>query len=208
MDGFSQVLLADYSEHLDDRGRHYLERIRAGAQRMGDLIEGLLTLSRVTRKDLQRVEIPLHDVAARVHRRLQESEPERQVDVAIQSPIVAFGDLQLLESVLENLLGNAWKFSAEESAARISVGVDESGATPVYFVQDNGAGFNMEYASKLFAPFQRLHSEREFPGTGIGLATVQRIIHRHGGQIWAESHPGNGATFSFTLSSEERGVRG
>lgn len=205
MDGFSQVLLEEYGAQLDERGRHYLERVRAGAQRMGELIDGLLVLSRVTRKPLTRSVVPLDALAHRVLERLRESDRERTVEVTIAEPMEDVGDPQLIESIFENLLGNAWKFSAGREPARIEVGLTYEGAVPVYYVRDNGAGFKMEYADKLFVPFQRLHSEREFSGTGIGLATTQRIVHRHGGRIWAESRPGQGATFFFTLSSNAEG---
>lgn len=205
MDGFSQVLLEEYGAQLDARGRHYLERVRAGAQRMGELIDGLLMLSRVTRKALTRSVLQIDVLARGVVERLQEADREREVEITIAEPMEAVGDPQLIESILENLLGNAWKFSAGQQPARIEVGLLHDEDVPIYFVRDNGAGFKMDYADKLFVPFQRLHSEREFSGTGIGLATTQRIVHRHGGKIWAESRPGQGATFFFTLSSNVEG---
>lgn len=205
IDGFSHVLLEEYGPRLDDRGRHYLERVRAGAQRMGDLIQGLLVLSRVTRKELSRTSLRLDDIALRIFERLREMDPQRAVYTEVTPMLEAYGDSQLVESMMENLIGNAWKFSAGFDPARIEVGLSHEGHTPVYFVRDNGAGFKMDYAEKLFVPFQRLHSEKEFAGTGIGLATTQRIVHRHGGRIWAESRPGQGATFFFTLSPEAEG---
>jgi light-regulated signal transduction histidine kinase (bacteriophytochrome) len=207
MDGFSKVLLDKYGDHLDDKGRHYLERIRTGAQRMGELIDGLLVLSHVSRKKLHHEPLRLDALAHAVVGRLKDSEPHREVEIDVADPIEAFGDKQLVESVLENLLGNAWKFSSGRSPARISVGVNVERGVCTYFVRDNGAGFKMDYVDKLFAPFQRLHSDNEFPGTGIGLATTQRIVHRHGGRIWAEGRPGEGATIYFTLAAtpeEER----
>lgn len=199
MDGFSKVLLETYGDQLDDDGRHYLERVRAGAQRMGQLIDGLLLLSRVTRQELRVVPLRLDVMAGRVLERLREAEPSRDVELELANPLEAGGDEQLVESVLENLLGNAWKFSSGRSPARIEVGV-AGGGQRAFFVRDNGAGFRMDYADKLFTPFQRLHSATEFAGTGIGLATTQRIVHRHGGRIWAESEPDRGATFYFTLA--------
>lgn len=201
MEGFSQVLLDGYADQLDDKGRHYLQRVRAGAQRMGQLVDGLLSLSRVTQKQLSRAPLRIDVLAHRVIERLREPEPTRDVEVVIAEPIPAEGDEQLVESVLENLLGNAWKFTSGRSPARIRVATDAR--REVFSVADNGAGFDMAYADKLFAPFQRLHSDKEFSGTGIGLATTQRIVHRHGGRIWAEARPGRGATFYFTLRPEE-----
>ncbi|MEZ4272726.1 MAG: response regulator [Myxococcota bacterium] len=200
MDGFSQVLLEEYSSVLDEKGKHYLQRVRAGAQRMGDLIEGLLLLSRVTRKELRKSPIRIDKMAQKVLRRLQDAEPERLVESDIDEPMEGRGDFQLVESILENLLGNAWKFTSKRPLTRIKVGVCRSSDECSYYIKDNGAGFKMEYADKLFAPFQRLHTEKEYPGTGIGLATTQRIVHRHGGRIWAESQLNLGTTFYFTLS--------
>lgn len=203
LDGFSKALLADYSDRLDDKGRHYLERIRAGAQRMDQLIEGLLLLSRVTRQEPQLRGLRLDMLAQRVLKRLQDADPARHIEAHVDGPIEAFGDEQLMESALENLLGNAWKFTAEQPKARIEVGVVEVAGAPAYFVRDNGSGFDMKNAAgRLFVPFQRLHQTDKFAGTGIGLATTQRIILRHGGKIWADSVPGDGATFYFTLARE------
>lgn len=207
MDGFSKVLLERHADTLDDQARHYLERIRNGAQRMGALIDGLLVLSRVSRKELCRQPVDLSDLADAVVARLREAEPRRDVVVSIEPGLWAAGDVQLIESVLENLLGNAWKFSGQRSEARIEVGVQtRDDDRTEFFVRDNGAGFDMRYADKLFGPFQRLHTEGEFEGTGIGLATVQRIIHRHGGRIRAEGAVDEGATFFFTLCA--KGVDG
>jgi DNA-binding response OmpR family regulator len=199
MDGFSKVLLETHGDRLDEKARHYLERIRAGAQRMGQLVDGLLILSRVTRQELRHVWLRLDAVASRVIQRLREADPDRVVEIEITTPMHAFGDEQLIESVLENLLGNAWKFTTGRQPARIAVGIEVRAGNETFFVRDNGAGFKMEYADKLFTPFQRLHSEREFEGAGIGLATTQRIVQRHGGEIWAEGAPGEGAVFYFTL---------
>jgi DNA-binding response OmpR family regulator len=201
MDGFSKVLLERYGEALDEQGKHYLERIRAGSQRMGELIDGLLTLSRVSRKPLEAVSLDLADLAGSILGRLQDADPRRAVATVVQPDMRVEGDRQLLESVLENLLGNAWKFTAKLPKAKIEFAATEDDRERVFFVRDNGAGFDMRYADKLFGPFQRLHAAEEFEGTGVGLATVQRIIHRHGGRIWAEAASGEGATFFFTLEA-------
>jgi DNA-binding response OmpR family regulator len=202
MDGFSKVLLERYGEQLDEQGRHYLSRVRAGAQRMGELIDGLLDLSRVSRRPIERRPLRLDEIALRVLQRLRDAGSPRSVDVRVQAPLEASADPQLMESVLENLVGNAWKFTSLRSEARIEIGATSVGDERAFFVRDNGAGFEMQYADKLFGPFQRLHSQNEFEGAGIGLATVQRIVHRHGGRIWAESAPGAGATFFFSVGQE------
>ena len=200
IDGFSKVLLETYAGKLDEDGRHYLERVRAGTRDMGQLIDDLLSLSRVTRAEMHRAKIDLSALAEAVCAELRRSEPDRSVDVAVAPGVVAEGDERLLRIVLENLLGNAWKFTRRCPQARVEVGHEEREGEPVYRVRDNGAGFEMAYAAKLFDPFQRLHAASEFEGTGIGLATVQRIVARHGGRVWAEGAVGRGATFSFTLS--------
>jgi light-regulated signal transduction histidine kinase (bacteriophytochrome) len=201
VDGFSQALLEDYADKLDDEGRRYLNYLRESAQRMGRLIDDLLALSRVTRAELVREPVDLAELARSVVAQLQRTDPDRRMEIAIDADIAAQGDARLLRIALENLLGNAWKFTAKRAEARIAVGVtSENGRA--YFVRDNGAGFDMAYASKLFGVFQRLHSASEFEGTGIGLATVQRIISRHGGRIWATGEVDRGATFFFTLSDE------
>lgn len=200
IDGFSQALLDRYNDQLDDKGKHYLQRIRAGTQRMGELIDDLLKLSRVTRSEMHRTTVDLSAIAGEIARELNSTQPERQVEFAIASGLMADGDARLLRIVLENLLNNAWKFTSSRIEARIELGVIlQPQAKPTYFVRDNGAGFDMAYAKKLFGAFQRLHPSTQFPGTGIGLATVQRIIHRHGGQVWAEGVVDRGATFYFTL---------
>lgn len=200
MDGFSKVLLEEYGDVIDERGRHYLERVRAGAQRMGELIEGLLVLSRVGRRQLRPQAVNLERLAKAVFQRLCEGDPSRRVSLVCHGPLMATADGELVEAVLENLLGNAWKFTARLTEATIEVGTAFARGATAFYVKDNGAGFSMDYADKLFQPFQRLHSQREFTGTGIGLATVQRIIHRHGGELWGEAAPGEGATFYFTLT--------
>ncbi len=199
IDGFSQALLEDLGDRLDATGGHHLTRVRAGAQRMGQLIDDLLALSRVTRAGVKRESVDLSALSALVVAELERAHPERKVAVTIAEGLRASGDARMLRIVLDNLLGNAWKFTARTAAPRIEVGGDGR----ELFVRDNGAGFDMAFAGKLFAPFQRLHSTEEFAGTGIGLATVQRIIHRHGGTVRADSAPGQGATFRFTLPSAE-----
>ena len=211
--GFSEMLGEECGQALDERGHRHLGRVRTNAQRMGELIEGLLALGRIAKTDLNHESVDLSALAEEVAREIRETEPERQADLAIHGGLRAFGDRVLLRAVFSNLLGNAWKFTSKCTNPRIEVGKtrDSAGGT-VFFVRDNGAGFEMKYAQRLFGPFQRLHSKDEFPGTGVGLATVQRIIGRHGGRIWAESHPGQGTTFFFTLPDEapaarQRGIR-
>jgi PAS domain S-box-containing protein len=199
IDGFSQVLLEDHGERLEDSGRDALGRVRAAAARMARLIDDLLKLSRVTRAELQRARVDLSEMARGVVAELALSEPDRHVDTRIADGVVVQGDPSLLRLVLENLLGNAFKFTSKTGEARVEFGVERQNGAQVYYVRDNGAGFDAAYADKLFGAFQRLHSEAEFPGTGIGLATVQRIVHRHGGRVWAEGAVDGGATFRFTL---------
>jgi light-regulated signal transduction histidine kinase (bacteriophytochrome) len=197
--GFSQILLEEYQEVLDEEGRHYLERVSGAAERMGELIDALLALSRVSRHDLTQVEVDLSALAVEIARSLSERDPKRLVEFVVTPGLRARGDEDLLRLALENLLGNSWKFSANKESSRIELGVQDSDDDPVYFVRDDGAGFDMSFAGKLFTPFQRLHSPRDFAGMGIGLATVQRIIQRHGGNVWGEGKEGDGATFYFTL---------
>ena len=203
IDGFSQILLEDYADELDEDGKDYLSRVRAATQRMGRLIDDLLGLSRVTRGTMNRERVNLSALAEEVAEDLREARPERTVEFSAQEGLEVWGDSRLLRVALENLIGNAWKFTEKEPEARVEFGVDEElsrkGRVPVYYVRDNGAGFEMAYADKLFGAFQRLHGSDEFEGTGIGLATVQRIVHRHGGRVWAEGEVGRGATFYFTL---------
>jgi light-regulated signal transduction histidine kinase (bacteriophytochrome) len=203
IDGFSQALLEDCFEQLDITGQDYLRRIRTASQRMGQLIDDLLTLSRVTRSDIDKESLDLSHLASRICDRLQEAHPERQVEFVIQTGLVACGDARLLQVVLDNLLNNAWKFTSKQQQARIELGaIARENGTPMYFVRDDGVGFEMAFVDKLFKPFQRLHGMHEFPGNGIGLATVQRIIHRHGGRVWAEGVLNTGATFYFTLAED------
>jgi len=206
IDGFGQALLEDYAPRLDADGQDYLRRVRAASQRMGQLIDDLLNLSRVTRAEMHLETVNLSGLAQTIAAELQKTQPERQVEFVIAKGPIAHGDVHLLRVVLENLLGNAWKFTSEHPRARIEFGVTQIEGKPAYFVRDDGAGFDMAYADKLFGAFQRLHPMTEFEGTGIGLATVQRIIHRHGGRVWAEGTVEQGATFYFTLAARGRGT--
>lgn len=198
LDGFSRLLM-EQADSLNEEGQDYLARIRRAAQRMGTLIDDLLNLARVTRSELASEAVDLSEVATTIIEEMRKHEPERQVRFETVGGITAVGDKRLLEILLSNLLGNAWKFTAEKPDAQIRFGWRQEGLRSVYFVSDNGAGFDMAYVDKLFGVFQRLHDAHEFPGTGIGLATVQRIVRKHGGQIWAEGKVGAGATFFFTL---------
>ncbi|OLP17743.1 hypothetical protein BST81_15610 [Leptolyngbya sp. 'hensonii'] len=204
IDGFSQILLEEYAEQLDGTGQDYLQRIQASSGRMGELIEDLLTLSRITRSQLHRTTFNLSTLAQGIATELQQTQPDRSGEFIIAPNLLVNGDVRLLKVALENLLSNAWKYTSKCDQARIELGLlpselGEKTKTPIYFVRDNGAGFNMSYADKLFVAFQRLHTTEEFPGTGVGLTTAQRIIHRHGGKIWAEGVVDQGATFYFTL---------
>ena len=204
IDGFSQTLEEDAAPVLDDNARGHLARIRTAAKRMEQLIGDLLRLSRYTQAELIRSDVDLSAMAAAIAAELQQAEPQRKVQVIIEPGLRALGDARLLRVVLENLLRNAWKFTRHTPEPRIEVGQsgDDAGRR-IFHVRDNGAGFDMARAQKLFTPFQRLHSAQEYEGTGIGLATVQRIVHRHSGRIWAEAKPGKGATFSFTLACQQ-----
>jgi PAS domain S-box-containing protein len=199
IDGFSQALCAHGAERLDDQGRHYLERIRAGARRMSDLIDDLLLLARVSRSALRRDAVDVGELAAGIVDEQRRRHPGRHVDVRIAKGMAATADRRLLAIALENLLDNAWKFTSRRPQAHIEVGTEPKDGEEAYFVRDDGAGFDMAYADKLFGAFQRLHDAADFEGTGIGLATAQRVIARHGGRMWAEGRPGEGATFFFTL---------
>jgi PAS domain S-box-containing protein len=202
IDGFSQVLLEDYADHLDEDGKDALQRVRKAATAMGELIDALLALSRVSRVELRADRVNLSALANSIAADLRQSQPDRQVEFVIAPQLVVEGDSALLRAMLSNLLGNAWKYTQPRATARIELGcLDRSGET-VYFVRDNGVGFDMTYVSKLFGAFQRLHRQAEFSGTGIGLATVQRIVHRHGGRAWAEGEVDRGATFYFTLGGQ------
>ena len=200
INGFSSVLAADHADKLDGEAMDHLSRITSGAERMAGLIDALLALSRLTRTEIRREQVDLTQMARKVMDQLQSNEAARNAEVVVTEGLMAEGDPHLLRALLENLLGNAWKFTSKRTRARVEFGREDLDGEPVYFVRDNGAGFNMAYANKLFAPFRRLHSGAEFDGTGIGLATVQRIVRRHGGRVWAEGVESQGATFRFTLS--------
>lgn len=199
INGYCSALIEDLGEQLEGRSREYLGRAAAAAERMGHLIDALLALSRVSRSTVERSPVDLAAVARSVVAQLRATAPDRNLDFVAADALTVDGDPTLLRALLENLLGNAWKFTSNREIARIEIGRTELDGAAAIFVRDNGAGFNMEYASRLFAPFQRLHSDREFAGTGIGLATVRRIVRRHGGTIRAESAVGAGAAFFFTL---------
>ena len=199
IEGFGQILDTEYTAKLDDRFRHFLERIRAGAHDMSEMIDSFLKLSRSTRSEITIERINLSDLATKVVARLREKEPQRSVTVTIAPDLINMGDRRLLESVMENLLSNAWKYSRHNKGAEISFTSEQVGDRTVYVVRDNGAGFDMNYLDRLFMPFCRLHRSEEFEGTGIGLATVLRILARHGGRIWGEGAIGKGAVFRFTL---------
>src|SRR5258708_14387647 len=206
INGFSRALLEDFSDKLDEEAKEYLLRIAAAALRIGQLIDALLTPSRLSRTELRREPVDLSRLADAVIHQLRISPPQRTVDFVNQEGLVAYGDPILVRAIFENLLGNAWKFTSGRQDARITFGAEPKDGIFVYCVRDNGAGFDMAYAEKLFAPFQRLHSTAEFAGTGIGLATVQRIVHRHGVEISSEGAVNQGATFRFTLPEKEQGV--
>lgn len=199
LDGFSRILLDDFHDSLPEDGKGCLNRIREAAQHMAQLIDDMLRLSRITRAEMRHDPVNLTEMAHRILETLRRDEPTRNAQVNIQEGLLANGDEGLLRMVMENLISNAWKFSAKADPTKIEVGKTLIDGKETFFIRDNGVGFDMNYADKLFAVFQRLHSPSEFPGTGVGLAIVQRVIHRHGGRIWAESEPGKGATFYFTL---------
>jgi len=199
IDGFSQAVLEDYHDKLGAEGQADLRRVRAATQRMGQLIDDMLDLSRVTRASLSREQVDLSALARSVATELRKTEPQRQIEFTAAKELFAEADPRLLRIVLENLLRNAWKFTAKHPRAKIEFGVTRNNGESAYFVRDDGAGFDMTYANKLFGAFQRLHAMTEFNGTGIGLATVQRIINRHGGRVWAQGEVEKGATFYFTL---------
>jgi two-component system, sensor histidine kinase and response regulator len=199
IESFGRAVQESQGDRLDEDGRRYLDRVREAARQMSQLIDDVLYLARVTRAEMREQEVDLSGLVALLLDRMREAEPAREVEVRVRPGVTAVADGQLLRIAVENLLENAWKFTGRTPQARIEFGVANVAGEPSYFVRDNGAGFDMAYANRLFGPFQRLHLASEFPGTGIGLATVQRIIHRHGGRVWAEGLPGQGATFHFTL---------
>lgn len=200
IDGFASLLVKNQGDRLDEQGRSHMERVRAATQRMGQLIDDLLRLSRTTRSEMARRDLDLSDLARAVISELRVASPGRQVAIQVAPSMPVNADPSLMRTVMENLIGNAWKFTSKTEGARIEVGCMEQNGATVCFVRDNGAGFDMRYADKLFGAFQRLHAAADYAGTGVGLANVQRIIHRHGGRIWAEAEPGRGAAFYFTLS--------
>jgi hypothetical protein len=205
VDGFAELLQSELGADASERSKEYLGQIRGGAARMRGLIEDLLRLANVARQPLRWGAVNLAQIARDALARLRAESPTRAVEVVVPENLPADVDQGLMTAVLENLLSNAWKYSGKKAQARIEFGVANDPVNgPVYFVRDNGAGFDPKRAEELFTPFQRLHTAAEFPGTGIGLATVQRIVHRHGGRIWAEAKVGQGATFSFTLPVEGR----
>ena len=199
IDGFSLALLEDCGDSLGEQGKDYLRRARAASERMEQMIDRLLDLARATRSEAAPVPVDLSGLSREIADELQHREPERQVEFSIQEGLGVNGDPQLLRMAMENLLGNAWKFTGRHAQARIEVGVTTGGDGPAYFVRDDGAGFDMAYVDKLFNAFQRVHTAEEFEGTGIGLATVRRVVLRHGGRVWAEGEVEKGATFYFTL---------
>ncbi len=207
IDGFSQALLEDYRDSLPPDAQHFLERVRVAAQRMAKLIDDLLELSRISRVPVDRKPIDVTALAQGIAEELRQAEPERKVEFDIAPNLKANGDPELLRVALQNLMNNAWKFTSRKPSARIEIGMENVKGEHIFHVRDNGAGFDMAYASKLFGAFQRLHAVTEFPGTGIGLTTVQRIIHKHGGRVWAESTVDQGATFYFTLQGPETSWR-
>jgi light-regulated signal transduction histidine kinase (bacteriophytochrome) len=201
IDGFSEALLEDYGEKLDGKSKRHLEIVRESAQLMGELIDDLLALSRVTRAELDVRDVDLSTLADDVARDLLKETPNRSIDLVIEPNLTVRADARLLRIALRNLLENAVKFTRDRQPARIEVAAEWTDGERTYYVRDNGAGFDMKYAPKLFQAFQRLHANSEFAGTGIGLATVQRIVSRHGGRVWAFGETGKGATFHFTVAS-------
>ena len=199
MSGFSQILRENAPAGLDEKSQHYLQRIHDASLRMSSLIDDLLKLSRIGRSELTARPISLSQIAGEAAAAIRERHPTREVQLEITPGMVVSADPRLLRIALENLLSNAWKYTSHSPQANVSVGTQAGDSGPVYFVRDNGVGFDMKYADKLFVPFQRLHPEAEFPGSGIGLVTVQRIVARHGGRIWADAKPDEGATFYFTI---------
>ncbi|RNC71072.1 MAG: DUF3365 domain-containing protein [Desulfuromonadales bacterium] len=200
MNGFSRIILDRYGTTLDEEGQEYFRRVSAASTRMGQLVDDLLHLTKVTRAEMRRTAVDLTAMAREIAIDCRHTQPERRAEFVIQDGLMATGDENLLRIVMVNLLANSWKFTVREPVARIEVGSTDHDGKTAYFVRDNGVGFDMAYVDKLFGPFERLVSFDEFEGTGIGLATVKRIVERHGGNVWAEGEPDKGATFSFTLT--------
>jgi light-regulated signal transduction histidine kinase (bacteriophytochrome) len=205
MNGFAQALLEDYGDKLDAEGLDNLHEIHNSAVRMGSLIDGLLSLSRVARSDFRPEAVDLTVLARSIASELAAAEPNRAVDLVVEKDLRMFMDPRLARTLLQNLLANSWKFTSKVAAPRIEVGATDRNGVLTFFVRDNGAGFDQAHGDRLFTPFQRLHTVGEFPGTGIGLATAQRIVHRHGGQIAAEGTVDGGATFYFTIGGSPTG---
>jgi light-regulated signal transduction histidine kinase (bacteriophytochrome) len=202
IDGFSKILLEEYGPTLDDQAKDYVNRVCASVERMSQLIDDLLRLSRLSRQEMTVTKSDLSLMVRSIIEDLRLVEPRRIADVAVEPDLTAKVDARLMRIALENLLGNAWKFTSKRERAKIEFGAAMREGQRVFFVRDNGAGFKNEYVDRIFAPFQRLHSEKQFPGTGIGLAIVQRIIQRHGGRIWAEGGEDKGAVFYFTVEKQ------
>jgi light-regulated signal transduction histidine kinase (bacteriophytochrome) len=199
IDSFGRALVESQGGRLDPDGRRFVDRIQEASRQMSQLIDDVLHLSKVSRAELRQQEVDLSGLVGAILDRLREADPSRTVETRVRPGVIVAGDGRLLRIAITNLLENAWKFTAREPAARVEFGMMTATGEPTYFVRDNGAGFDMAYVERLFGPFQRLHLASEFPGSGIGLATVQRIIHRLGGRVWAEGVVGQGATFYFTL---------
>jgi light-regulated signal transduction histidine kinase (bacteriophytochrome) len=199
IDGFSQALMEDYPDKIDAAGQNYLKRIRGAAQRMGELIDDMLQLSRVSRAEIHAQPIDLTALAREIATGL--SAGGRNVEVRIEDGLTANADRRLIKIVMENLMSNAWKFTGKAEHPAVEIGKTGGREGQAFYIRDNGAGFDMTLADKMFQPFRRLHSEAEFPGTGVGLATIHRVIDRHGGRVWAEGKVGEGATFYFTLAA-------
>jgi signal transduction histidine kinase len=204
IDGFSHIVIEEFGEMLGEEGRSHLQRVRAAAQQMAELIDDLINLSRLSRTEMRDEQINLSEMANSVVETLRESDPERAAEISVAPGLETHGDSRLIRTLMENLIGNSWKFAARQQLTRIEVGKTGNNGSSVFFVRDNGAGFNPAHTARLFGAFQRLHRNDEFPGTGIGLASVQRVVQRHGGKIWAESQVNQGATFYFTLWNELR----
>jgi light-regulated signal transduction histidine kinase (bacteriophytochrome) len=202
IDGYAQILLEDYADFLDDAAANYLRSIRRGAQRMGEIIDDMLKMSRITQHKMYISEIDLTSIVQSFAREYQEVEPQREIEFTIAEDIHAVGDEYLISIALENLLGNAVKFTRHRKISKITFGTLEMEGKKVFYIQDNGAGFNIEYKGKLFTAFQRLHRQDQFEGSGVGLAIANRVISRHKGEIWAEAEEGEGATFYFTIGMQ------
>jgi light-regulated signal transduction histidine kinase (bacteriophytochrome) len=205
IDSFSQLLIERYSQRLDEEGVGYLDRVRAAAARMSQLIDALLSLAQVGRGQLQPLDLDFSQLVQSVASEIAAANPDRSVPVVVAPGMRAYADPRVLRIVVANLLENAWKFTARRRRPAVEVGPCQNTALPTYYVRDNGAGFDPAYASRLFGPFQRLHPDREFPGTGIGLTIVERVVARHGGTVWADSRPDQGATFYFSLPARQSG---